>query len=114
MKKKFINGFFMVALLFVAMGSFVSCKDTDEDAIAELKAELQNQNATLKQLIEAQVKTLQDQISALETAKNECQKQCNEVKDRLSKLEGNYADLKANYEQKIKELEETIHALEER
>ena len=112
MKKKFINGFFMVALLFVAMGSFVSCKDTDEDAIAELKAELQNQNATLKQLIEAQVKTLQDQISALETAKNECQKQCNEVKDRLSKLEGNYADLKANYEQKIKELEVAIAKLD--
>lgn len=112
MKKKFINGFFMVALLFVAMGSFVSCKDTDEDAIAELKAELQNQNATLKQLIEAQVKTLQDQISALETAKNECQKQCDEVKDRLSKLEGNYADLKANYEQKIKELEVAIAKLD--
>ena len=112
MKKKFIKGFFLVTLLLVAMGSFVSCKDSDEDAIAELKAELQNQNATLKQLIDAQVKTLQDQISALEAAKNACQTQCNEIKDRLSKLEGNYAELSATYEKQIKELQAAIAKLD--
>ena len=126
MKQKFINGFLVVALFFVAMGSFVSCKDTDEDAIADLRGELQNQNATLKQLLEAQVKTLQDQISSLESAKQACQTECNAIKDRLTavenKLKGQnyltkeeadkyYVQIEA-YTTKISELETAISVLE--
>ena len=125
MKQKFINGFLVVALFFVAMGSFVSCKDTDEDAIADLRGELQNQNATLKQLLEAQVKTLQDQISSLESAKQACQTECNAIKDRLTavenKLKGQnyltkeeadkyYVQIEA-YTTKISELETAISVL---
>lgn len=125
MKQKFINGFLVVALFFVAMGSFVSCKDTDEDAIADLRGELQNQNATLKQLLEAQVKTLQDQISSLESAKQACETECNAIKDRLTavenKLKGQnyltkeeadkyYVQIEA-YTTKISELETAISVL---
>ena len=125
MKQKFINGFLVVALFFVAMGSFVSCKDTDEDAIADIRGELQNQNATLKQLLEAQVKTLQDQISSLESAKQACQTECNAIKDRLTavenKLKGQnyltkeeadkyYVQIEA-YTTKISELETAISVL---
>lgn len=126
MKQKFINGFLVVALFFVAMGSFVSCKDTDEDAIADLRGELQNQNATLKQLLEAQVKGLQDQINSLESAKQACQTECNAIKDRLTavenKLKGQnyltkeeadkyYVQIEA-YTTKISELETAISVLE--
>ena len=125
MKQKFINGFLVVALFFVAMGSFVSCKDTDEDAIADLRGELQNQNATLKQLLEAQVKGLQDQINSLESAKQACQTECNAIKDRLTavenKLKGQnyltkeeadkyYVQIEA-YTTKISELETAITTL---
>ena len=125
MKQKFINGFLVVALFFVAMGTFVSCKDTDEDAIADLRGELQNQNATLKQLLEAQVKGLQDQINSLESAKQACQTECNAIKDRLTavenKLKGQnyltkeeadkyYVQIEA-YTTKISELETAITTL---
>lgn len=125
MKQKFINGFLVVTLFFVAMGSFVSCKDTDEDAIADLRGELQNQNATLKQLLEAQVKGLQDQINSLESAKQACQTECNAIKDRLTAVENQlkgqnyltkeeadkyYVQIEA-YTTKISELETAITTL---
>ena len=94
MKKKFINGFFMVALLFVAVGSFVSCKDTDEDAIAELRGELQRQNATLEELIKAQVATLEGKITNLENAKAACEKECNDIKTRLDAVENTIKNTK--------------------
>ena len=34
MKKKLHNGFLLVAMLLATVGSYVSCKDYDEDAYA--------------------------------------------------------------------------------
>ena len=58
MKKKFINGFLMVALLFAATSSFVSCKDNIDDdisplynALAQRSADLQAQIDSLKKVI---------------------------------------------------------------
>ena len=58
MKKKFINGFLMVALLFAATSSFVSCKDNIDDeispiynALAQRTADLQAQIDSLKKVI---------------------------------------------------------------
>ena len=39
MKKKIINGIMMVALVAATSTSFVSCKDTNEDARVESRAE---------------------------------------------------------------------------
>ena len=47
MKRRIINGFLMATLLVGAVGTTVSCKDTDEDAIADLRGQLQRENASL-------------------------------------------------------------------
>lgn len=68
MKKKFINGFLMVALLFAATSSFVSCKDNIDDdispiynALAQRTADLQAQIDSLKKVI-VDIKTTQDNL----------------------------------------------------
>ena len=48
MKRRIINGFLMATLLVGAVGTTVSCKDTDEDAIADLRGQLQRENASLR------------------------------------------------------------------
>ena len=62
--KKIVN---LVALLLLASSSvtFTACKDYDEDNYNELRAELENQNQTLTQLIENQKASLQAQLDAL-------------------------------------------------
>ena len=59
MKKKFINGILMVALLFAATSSFVSCKDNIDDelppiynALAQRSSDLQAKIDSLKKVIE--------------------------------------------------------------
>ena len=68
MKKKFINGFLMVALLFAATSSFVSCKDNIDDdispiynALAQRTADLQAQIDSLKKVI-VDIRTTQDNL----------------------------------------------------
>lgn len=50
-----------------ATTSFYSCKDTDEDAINDLRAEMIDQNTKLEDLLAAQKSELQSQIDALKT-----------------------------------------------
>lgn len=64
MKRKFYNGLLLVAMLFMAAGSFVSCKDYDEDAYADLRGQLVEQNANLVEIIEAQKKALEALLDA--------------------------------------------------
>ena len=54
MKKSFIHGFLIAAMLVTATGSFTSCKDTDEDALSELR----NENAYLKEVYDKQIEDL--------------------------------------------------------
>lgn len=68
MKKKFINGFLMVALLFAATSSFVSCKDNIDDdispiynALAQRSADLQAQIDSLKKVI-VEIQTTQENL----------------------------------------------------
>ncbi len=79
MKKKFINGMLLVAMFFATMGTFVSCKDYDEDAYAKLAHE----DSTLKELIETQVSALNGQIDALKKAQDECKKNCETWKQEI-------------------------------
>jgi len=50
MKKKIINGFLMVALLFATASAFVSCKDNDADVNIELKAQMQTLQSSIQSL----------------------------------------------------------------
>ena len=59
MKKKFIHGILMVAFLFAATSSFVSCKDNIDDelppvynALAQRSSDLQAKIDSLKKVIE--------------------------------------------------------------
>ena len=76
MKKKFYNGMLLAAMLFVAISSFVSCKDYDEDAFADLQG-------TLEQLINSQVNDLTAQIAALRDAQEECKNNCEAWKQEI-------------------------------
>ena len=64
MKKKFINGMLVVAMIFAAMGTFVSCKDHDEEMYSELK-EL---DGKMKQELLDQIATLKGELSEVDKA----------------------------------------------
>lgn len=76
MKKRFFNGFLAVAMLIASVGTFVSCKDHEEDNYSDLKGQLAEQNATLRELIDAQIANLQSQIKKLEEAQIACKQEC--------------------------------------
>ena len=66
MKKKFYNRFLMVAMLLATVGSYVSCKDYDEEAYADVLGK----NSQLEKHVNEQVNVLEKQIDVLEEAKD--------------------------------------------
>ena len=58
MKKKFINGILMAALMFAATSSFVSCKDNIDDDLSEVYANLGKKSSELQ----GKITNLQNQI----------------------------------------------------
>ncbi len=97
MKKKFINGILMVALMFAATSSFVSCKDNVDDEISDIYAQL-GKKAT----------ELQDKINSL-------QSEVNTLEGRISTVEGRLDEQDAtldNHEERISQNEKDIDANE--
>ena len=90
MKKKFYNGFLLVAMLLATVGSYVSCKDYDEEAYANMLGE----NSKLEELVNEQVEVLDEQIGALEEAQKQCQENCEAWKKQIELwqeyVEGNF------------------------
>ena len=103
MKKKIINGLMMVALIAATSASFVSCKDTNEDELFQLKNQL-NQD----------VDNLQDQIDDL--GKTYATKlQVKEVNDSLTALKGRVNGINTDLgtaQQDIKDLQADIKNLQ--
>ena len=64
MKKKIVNGLLMMALLVSAMGTFVSCKDYDEDAYVDLRNRISNE-ITLREALQQQVNGLASDIEQI-------------------------------------------------
>lgn len=62
MKKKFINGFLMVAMLFATTSSFVSCKDNVDDELSDVYNNLGKKSSDLQSKID----DLQRQIDGIE------------------------------------------------
>lgn len=128
MKQKFYNGVLLVAMLFATMGSFVSCKDYDEDAYAELQGQLIDQNSTLLEALESQKQSMQAQIDALRQAQEACQTNCQlwqqqmeiwktqienwqkEINEWKSQLDNHYVT-REEYNAKVAELEGKISSL---
>ncbi len=100
MKKKIINGIMMVALIAATSASFVSCKDTNEDELFQLKNQL-NQD----------VDNLQDQIDDLGNTYAKIS-DVNAVKDSLNALKGRVNGIDTNLataQQDIKDLQADIN-----
>lgn len=85
MKRK-ISQFLMLALMVVSVGFLGSCKDYDEDNYADLLSKLQDQDASLTELLNAQVANLQSQIDALKAAQTQCKSDCKTRMDELEAL----------------------------
>ena len=66
MKKKFINGFLMVAMLFATTSSFVSCKDNVDDDLSDVYANLGKKSSELQDKINSVQNDLQRQIDEIE------------------------------------------------
>ena len=62
MKKKFINGILMAALMFAATSSFVSCKDNIDDDLSDVYANLGKKSSELQ----GKINDLQRQIDEIE------------------------------------------------
>ncbi|MBR5844080.1 MAG: hypothetical protein IKY75_05805 [Bacteroidaceae bacterium] len=97
MKKRFYNALLLVAIICATVGSFVSCKDYNEDLYADLQGQMQDQNATLEQIINTQVAALEEQITKLEEAQKECKENCEawkqEIKIWQEYVENNYVTI---------------------
>ena len=66
MKKKFINGFLMVAMVFATTSSFVSCKDNIDDDLSDVYAQLSKKSNELQDKINEVQKDLQQQINDID------------------------------------------------
>ena len=69
MKKKFINGILMVAMIFATTSSFVSCKDNIDDEISPIYANLGKKSAELQEKIDSlkkQIDEIQPEIINIE------------------------------------------------
>jgi peptidoglycan hydrolase CwlO-like protein len=106
MKRKFINGFLMLALMVSAVGSFVSCKDYDDDMYVDLRGRI-TKESTLREALQAQVDALEALVKNLKSC--ECEMKDWLTKEQADKLYVNIDD----YTKKIASIEATIKALQD-
>lgn len=66
MKKKFINGFLMVAMVFATTSSFVSCKDNIDDDLSDVYAKLSERSSALQSKIDALNNSLNNKIDGIQ------------------------------------------------
>ena len=120
MKKKIINGILMVALLFAATTSFVSCKDNVDDEITAVYANLAKQKTDLEdqlKQLESKINGLGDNTAEINNLKQEIDKineQLVKVNEQISSLSGNVDTIKndlAALTDRVKALEDAIKNL---
>jgi archaellum component FlaC len=87
MKKKIINGILMVALIFAATTSFVSCKDNVDDELIPVYEQL----AKVKSDLEARVASIESQLNNLA---GQVEANSKAIKDLQTKLDTELADIK--------------------
>ena len=90
MKKKFINGILMVALVGATSTSFVSCKDTSEDVKTDLMAQVNAVKANLEPRVEQAEKDIDALEGRMTTAEGDIKTLKSDVtslKNRVSTLE---------------------------
>ena len=90
MKKKIINGILMVAMLFAATTSFVSCKDNVDDQIVGVYDQLTKD----KNELSGRISTLEGQISTLQSELNNTKADVTTIKGQIAELQSDVNDLK--------------------
>lgn len=112
MRKKFINGFLMVAAFVVSATSFVACDDTTEDKFADLHEQMTEQNLTLQDLLNKQIAGLKAELAALEARHKldslENNNDINDLNGQVGTLDGHVKTL----QQAIDSLKKRIEDLE--
>ena len=75
MKKKFINGLLMVAMVFATTSSFVSCKDNVDDELSDVYANLGKKSSELQ----GKIDNLQGEVGNMQGKIGDLQKQIDEI-----------------------------------
>lgn len=112
MKKKIINGILMVAMLFAATTSFVSCKDNVDDEILPVYAQL----TQTKNELSTRISNLEGQISALQSELGTVKADVNTIKGQIATLQDDVNDLKgrlATVESQIATLQSDVQTLKD-
>ncbi len=90
MKKKIINGILLVAMLFAATTSFVSCKDNVDDDLTLVYGQLAKQKSELS----ARIDNLEGQISSLQSELSNVKGDVSTIKGQIATLQSDVNDLK--------------------
>ena len=64
MKRKFINGLLMAAMVFASTSTFVSCKDYEEENYATLIEKLANEDVALKEYVDTEIGILKGWVQS--------------------------------------------------
>ena len=91
MKKKIINGILLVAMLFAATTSFVSCKDNVDDEILPVYAQLTKD----KNELSGRISALEGQIASLQSDVNNVKGDVTTIKGQIAELQSDVNDLKS-------------------
>ena len=105
MKKKFINGILMAALMFAATSSFVSCKDNIDDELTDVYAQLGKKSSDLQ----GKINDLQNQINNIEPQIINIENHYDTTINNIY----NYIDttIIVKYDDEIKRLDSTINII---
>ena len=91
MKKKIINGILLVAMLFAATTSFVSCKDNVDDEILPVYAQL----TQTKNDLSTRISSLEGQIASLQSELNNTKADVTTIKGQIAERQSDVNDLKS-------------------
>ena len=83
MKKKFINGFLMVAMLFATTASFVSCKDNIDDELSDVYSNLGKKSTELQ----GKIDNLQGEVGKVQGKIGDLQGQIGDLQDQIDNIE---------------------------
>ena len=78
MKKKIVNALLMMAVVAPSVGSFMSCKDYNEDLNTELRSEIAKE-ASLRQALQTQVDNLKATVAAIKSCECDLSKYLTKV-----------------------------------
>ena len=122
MKKKIINGILMVALMFAATTSFVSCKDNVDDELLPVYAQLSNMKGDLENRITQiqnqinELKGLETKIEAQEVKIQNLQNELDLLQSQLDTINNEIATLSEDVETikgQLEDIEDEIDALDD-